>query len=368
MKIGIFGGTFAPPHNAHKEMLLCSISQLCLDKVFVLPCGNPPHKTTDTPKRHRKALTELAFSEIDKVIIDYYEMNKRGQSYTLLTLKHYIKLFPGDELYLIIGGDSLRDFALWRFPQQIADIATLAVVGRSDIDLDANIERIKQQFNARIVKVNMVANDISSTRIRVAYQFNLPQDLVSSQVDRYIKDNNLYASYAPKMAKLRRNLDQERYLHSFFTTIAGLSLPSNIEKERVFLACALHDCAKNISQDEWKKYGFTNPNNCSAKVVHAELGAIVARVDYGITDQEILDAIKYHTTARANMTQLDKVVYIADKVEESREYPTKHLFANTLDQTFVNVFKEAVEATLRKTNQLGIFTQQAIEYYLKEKI
>jgi len=134
----------------------------------------------------------------------------------------------------------------------------------------------------------------------------------------------------------------------------------------VFLACALHDCAKYIGKDKYPVYGFSNDDNLPEPVVHAFLGAKVARQDFGIEDKMVLDAIEFHTTARPNMTELDMIVYVADKTEKSRPFPTAHLFAPTLKETFFNTMVEAYEILKSRYMSVSPLTEQAIRYYEKQ--
>ena len=128
MKIGIFGGTFNPPHNTHVDIVKTAKEQLALDEVLVVPCGDPPHKTCEVDGSVRFELAKLAFGGL--ATLDDYELNKDGKSYTVETLRHVAELHPNAELYLIIGGDSLKNFGKWYRPAEIAELCTLAVASR----------------------------------------------------------------------------------------------------------------------------------------------------------------------------------------------------------------------------------------------
>ena len=92
MKIGLFGGTFNPPHTTHVNIAKAAIEQLGLDKLVVMPCGDPPHKQVDVDKTTRFKLTTLAFQDFAKV--SDYELNKDGKSYTVDTLRYVKGLYP----------------------------------------------------------------------------------------------------------------------------------------------------------------------------------------------------------------------------------------------------------------------------------
>lgn len=123
-------------------------------------------------------------------------------------------------------------------------------------------------------------------------------------------------------AKLKNELKPERYQHTLRTVLTAqeLCFGTAADREKVFVAALLHDCAKYKSPtSEQKKMldGFLGYD----KIIHAPLGVLVAKEEYGITDETVLNAIKYHTTGRENMTAEEKIVCLADAIEDGREYP-----------------------------------------------
>ncbi|MDD3831463.1 MAG: nicotinate (nicotinamide) nucleotide adenylyltransferase [Clostridia bacterium] len=372
MRIGLFGGTFAPPHNTHVEIVDKSIKQLKLDKIYVMPCGIPPHKTTNTSVQDRLAMTELAFAHLPRVVVDDYEINKPTVGYTYQSLEYLKDMYPLDTLYLIIGGDSFDAFESWEKPERIAQLAILAICERQGIDVDFNKRagEIINKYRATVVRVKVNQSMISSTLIRTDYQFgNIPNLYVPTRVDAYICYNNLYSQHRDKVEMVRALLTDDKFTHTYGVVITGLAVGKGmVDEDKIFLACLLHDCAKYIKKDQYAKYGFVPPAGMPNSIIHGPLGARVANKLFGITDEEILDAIYYHTMARANMTMLDKIVYIADKIEPNRNYPTNHLAGSTLDQTFVNVLREVVRVEKDKNHDLSLAdTQSAIWQYLTDK-
>lgn len=375
MKIGIFGGTFAPPHNTHIEMAKESLLQLELDKLFVLPCGFPPHKFSATYKFDRLEMTRLAFCGLNNTFVDTYEIDRGGKNYSYETLLHFKELYPLAQLYFIIGGDSLRDFPQWKNPQIIADNATLAVCRRKGLDFLPYAEKARQNYNAKIKEVRITQSDISSRAVRCDLEFfnalsfvpvaagKNSLDLIPQSVMEYINQKGLYKEHFDDIKKLALTLEQERLSHTYHVIQTALALPSGIEEEKVFTAALLHDCAKQIKKERWGQYGFEN--NCCGKVAHAKLGALVAQKDFGVIDKEILDAIYYHTTARPAMTALDMTIYIADKLEPSREYPVSHLFKESLEETFLVTFKEALQKLKARGGEIDSLSLDAEAFYFK---
>ena len=364
MKVGIFGGTFNPPHKTHLQIAKTAIQQLGLDKLLVFPCGNPPHKSCDVDACHRLQMTRLAFAHLPQVVVDDYEISADGKSYTAKTLQYVKSIYPDAELYLIMGADSLNYLQDWYQPQTILKLSQVLVYGRSGFDLQHEVQTQSQRFGAKFICLDGIQTGDNSTQIRLNYQFGMPQISVVESVDNYVKANGLYQEFLPLCTKLKGYLKPSRLSHTYYVVKAGLQIKSNCPADQVFVACALHDVAKYVAPTDYSKYNF-DAGDMPPSVVHAFLGEKVAAQDFGITDRQILDAIKYHTTARPNMTELDMVVYVADKIEESRPYPINHLFAPTLLQTFYNVLIEASEVVAQSGKQIHPLTSQAVDFYTK---
>lgn len=363
MKIGLFGGTFNPPHNTHLSIVVAAREQLALNKLIVMPCGDPPHKSVDVDKDTRMKLTRLAFDGIAEV--SDYELNKAGKSYTLDTLRYLKELYPDSELYLIIGGDSLVNFGKWHCPKEIATLCTLVTADRGRKTSIATVRRIERDYGAKVMRLNLKANSVNSTEIRLRYEFGLSNtDSVPPQVEQFILQHGLYAKHRQMVDKLHTYLKPERFSHTFYVVKRGLELATEDEKEKVFTACLLHDCAKYVSPTDYNKYGFSKPDDMPNSVVHSFLGVEVAKRDFGVNDQEVLDAIAYHTTGRPKMSRLEKIVYVADKTEDSRPYPLSHLKRGSLDDMFVKCLVEAYEVCLeRHCDSVCPLSEQTIDYY-----
>ena len=371
-KVGILGGTFNPVHNEHIALVLSAIKELELDKLLVMPTYISPHKT-DLPAsaEHRLAMLKLAFSGVDKVEVSDYEIEKQGKSYTYQTVEHFYK--EDQQLYFIMGGDMLVDFKNWKYPERILDKCTLAVFSRQNFGADFEKEReyFIKTFNKDFLKLNYIGKDASSTKIRTYAKLGLEiDDLTDKKVADYIKENQIYESDVYQLFVMN-NLPQKRLKHTADVVICALKKAKQVglDNERVSLACTLHDLAKYMDYTSFN--GFNLPQGVPKPVVHAFLGAFVAEKHLKIQDQEIIDAIRYHTSGKANMTDLAKLVFVADMLEEGRSYDgvekLREIYENSdLDTAFIECLKEEYVHLLNKGQEIYIETKNAYDYYIKQ--
>jgi len=188
-RIGIFGGTFDPPHKGHIAIAEQAKRQLGLDCVWFIPAYIPPHKHQHSPTsaQHRLKMIKLAVSGRKKFKISAIELKRRGISYTIDTLKVFKQQFPEAELVLIIGADNLSQFNAWKSPRTILQLASLAVYKRKGFNpslKDSAIDFI-------LLKGRMLR--VSSTEIRNRIEKGLPiRALVPNPIVLYIKRHSLY--------------------------------------------------------------------------------------------------------------------------------------------------------------------------------
>ncbi|MCQ2399498.1 MAG: nicotinate (nicotinamide) nucleotide adenylyltransferase, partial [Clostridia bacterium] len=163
MKIGIFGGTFDPVHNEHVNTVKTAIKELGLDRLYVIPAYVSPFKrgVTVTSPADRMEMVRLAFKDAgEKVIVSDYEIEKGGSSYTYETVLYLKKFFPHDNLYLIVGGDSLSTFRTWCKPEVIMKNADLAVVDRNFnyTALETERKKFRHAFGKEFIKLEYVGS------------------------------------------------------------------------------------------------------------------------------------------------------------------------------------------------------------------
>jgi nicotinate-nucleotide adenylyltransferase len=197
-RLGILGGTFDPPHIAHLVMADQARSQLNLSRVLVVLAGQPPHKLGRpvTPTEHRLVMTQLAIADDPNLVLSRVDVDRPGPHYTADTLAVLRAAHPEDELYLLIGSDSLRDLRTWRDPVRIVAQARLAVMRRPDAEPDMRaLEAALPGISARVEWVDTPWLDISSSDIQRRVRAGLSiRHLVSTAVERYIVEHGLYCS------------------------------------------------------------------------------------------------------------------------------------------------------------------------------
>ena len=189
MKIGIFGGSFNPPHVMHKNLALYLIKNKYLDKVIYVPTGNKYVKEDLIDVKYRLEMLKLMVANTKNLEISAYEM-QNSLIYTYQTLDHFKKLYPNDEIHFICGSDNLREIKSWKNYKYILDNYKLLVVKRSNDDIEKMVGNLKSK---NVIAVNILCNiPISSSIIRKNIKLNQNFEGVDLKVKKYIEKKNLY--------------------------------------------------------------------------------------------------------------------------------------------------------------------------------
>lgn len=193
MRLGLFGGTFDPIHLGHLILAEACREACALEKVWFVVSGTPPHKRGErTAVQHRLEMTRIAIAGHTAFEVSEIESNSRVPTYSFETLEQVRANQPSDELFFLIGADSLADFATWRRPDRIAELATIVVVNRPGVDRAATSPPLGPHARP-IVDVLVPPIGISSTdlRRRVAegksIRYRVPRG-----VEAYIAEHGLY--------------------------------------------------------------------------------------------------------------------------------------------------------------------------------
>ena len=344
MNIGIYGGTFDPPHIGHVTAAKAAMEVLGLDKLVLVPDAQPPHKVLPeggAAPRQRYDMAVLATAALGKrAEVSDMELRRSGVSYTADTLAALREQYPDDTLYLLMGSDMFLSLHNWRRPEAIMAMAHIAPFSREAEDesaaFAAQSARLEREFGAQVTVVpNPQVVELSSTEVRAALAQGGGEDLLPPPVWGYIRREHLYGTHTDLThltpEELRpialSYLKPKRMPHVLGTEgeAAKLARRFGADETKARVAGLLHDCTKKLGMAEQlalcKQYGIRlDPLEQKVlKLLHAKTGAAIARHVYGV-DDEVYQAILYHTTGRANMTLLEKILYLADYIEPSREF------------------------------------------------
>ncbi len=340
-RVGIFGGSFNPPHLGHMLAVREFQKKLGLDLVLLIPASIPPHKELSSNSPDAKArleMTRLAAQDIENTQVLDIELTRHGASYTADTLRELRVRYPNDELFLMMGTDTFFSFEKWYHPERITQIATLAVVHRnadSTQQLADCALRLREKFGARIEMVENEYLPHSSTSVRAMLAFGCADEYLAPQVVEYIKNNRLYyVGEDLKRLPFERLREVSLSLHAAKRVRHVIGCSQTAEDLAKFYgedltvarrAGILHDITKALNAEEQlhlcEKYDiilnqFEREN---PKLLHAKTGATIARYVFG-EDDAVHRAINWHTTGRAQMSMMEKIIYLADYMEPNRDF------------------------------------------------
>lgn len=338
-RIGIFGGSFNPPHLGHILAAKEFYDQLSLDQLILIPAGDPPHKklSSNSPTAvQRLEMTRLAARDLENALVSDVEICREGLSYTADTIETLRKSYPNDELFLLMGTDMFYSFANWFEPERIVREATVAVA-RRDAEPEQKIQACAKELEEKLgAKIAFVRNEYlphSSTSVRAMIVFGCAESYLAPQVLAYIREQGLY--YTGENLK---GLDYEelsevstalhkakRVPHVLGCSETALELAKlyGADPTNAHRAGILHDITKALNGEEQLKLCETYDMILSSferehpKLLHAKTGAEVAKRIFGENDA-VVEAIRWHTTGRAEMSLLEQIVYLADYMEPNR--------------------------------------------------
>ncbi len=371
-KIGVFGGSFNPVHNGHLLLAEHAAEQLGIDRVLFMIDRIPPHKTLaeGADDEQRLAILRISVSDHPNFTVDTMELEREGTSYTVDTLRALKLRYPDSDLYFFMGSDMLNSFLSWRCPDEIAKLAVLVctVRGGQSGGEEESAELLRKQLGANVILLKEVS-DLSSTTIRDRIHDALPiSGMLPDKAAHYIYLHGCYqpTELKPIYDRLQSDLKPQRMEHTAYVleTAIGLAARFGADPKKARIAALLHDCAKYLPEDELLSFADTEPP--MLPILHAPAGADRAKRVYRVDDPAVLRAIRLHTTGDADMTPLDKIVYLADMIEPSRNFEGVDIIRNaaTLDEMMRLALSRSIwyikergnpihPATLRALNSLG---------------
>lgn len=350
MKIGIYGGTFDPPHLGHMKAAQQIKDHLGLDKLILVPAKQPPHKElaqSSACPEDRLKMTALMADGIlptGSVVTDDCELVREGKSYTADTVEALAARYPDDEFWLVMGSDMFQSFHTWRDPERICALAGVCGFTRTSqegtLRLEQQADYLRRIYGAKTAVLDLPEDvDVSSSDIRrLLEEKNISgaSAFLWSQVTGYIIRRGLYGVHLDLA-----HLSDEQLRAVSYSMMYAKRIPhvQGTEEEAVKLAqrwggdislarraAILHDCTKYYTVEEHfalcEKYHVELDalERQSEKLLHAKTGAALACHVFG-QPEEVQAAIYYHTTGKGDMTVLEKILYLADYMEPHRDFP-----------------------------------------------
>lgn len=369
-RIGLFGGTFNPPHIAHLRLAEKAIEGAGLDRMIIMPAFLPPHKASDRLLKgeDRLELCRRTFCGAKYEISDL-ELRRKGKSYTVKTIEQLRKLYPDDEFFLVIGSDMLLSFDKWYRYEDILNCASLCVMTReksvSRKTLSEYCKSVLKLPENRFIILECEAFELSSTEVRQkAMEGRNLSDMLTEKANEYIKEKAFYSanptdSYENIKALLRERLDENRYIHSLGVAESAKELADlyGADENKAYLAGLLHDITKNETKERQLKLFesdgiiLSQVEKNNPKLWHAMTAPVYIKNKLGITDEEILSAVRYHTTGKAGMSLLEKIVYIADYISAERDYPDVDVMRSLSKISLEKAALYSLKYTLKKLSK-----------------
>lgn len=340
-RIGIFGGSFDPPHLGHMLAVQEFREKLALDLILLIPAGDPPHKALPrnaASPEDRLAMCRLAAEGQPWIQVLDLELRREGKSYTADTVEALRAQYPEDELFLLMGTDMFLSFGSWFAPERITAQTKLVVAHREKDDparLHACRDQLREKFGAETIFVENRFLPHSSTSVRAMLAFGAGEDYLAPVVLDYIRSHGLFYTGADlkqldfaDLSAVSLSLHKpKRMAH-----VVGCSQTARLLAQRwgadatdAARAGILHDVTKALNSQEQLKlcesYGMILDNfeRENPKLLHARTGAAVAARVFG-ESATVCEAIRYHTTGKADMTTLEKIIYLADYMEPNRDF------------------------------------------------
>jgi len=304
----------------------------------------------------RLEMCRLAFAGDPRVEISDLELKREGKSYTVDTLRELKAFYPDDELYFIFGSDMLETFMQWYRWEEILTLARICACSREK-GFRPDLSGYSEEQKKRIVFLDVEPMELSSTELRSMDFANPDPSKINPAVAKYIVGKGLYDDGMGQYRKiLKEKLDEFRLFHSECVSESAATLAEKYgaDPQKARLAGLLHDVMKNASVAEHLEYieSLSAVESSNLKVWHQMSGEGFLRSNKIVEDEEILSAVRWHTTGRAGMSLLEKIVYVADFISADRDYKdvevVRKLASISLEHAILYTSRYTVEKLVSK--------------------
>ncbi|MFA6796260.1 MAG: nicotinate (nicotinamide) nucleotide adenylyltransferase [Bacilli bacterium] len=365
-KIILFGGSFDPIHNGHLKVAQTALEALKADKVIFVLSKNPQYKKV-SDMTNRLNMLKLAISGREKFVIDEYELKCDEQyTYSINTVKHFLKVYPRDkyELFFLIGFDEVNFLNKWHEIDELSNLIQFVAVARPGYP--KNHELIKK-YNVKVI--SDMSYNLSSTSIRSFISFDMPKPVID-----YLIEHELYFV---KMVKPYYSSERYKHAVSVANLAYDIALANKKDPGLAYLAGYLHDIGKASTDKELEKasndkYGkFFKGGIIPPTVMHQFTGALILENYFNIRDKMLIEAVRYHTSGKKHMCWLSKIIYAADKLDPLRPYDSSDMIRRMkkdYKSGFVYVLREnkkIIEKMHPGAVENNLLSIQCFDYYLK---
>ena len=373
-RIGIYGGSFNPPHIGHIQAAKQAVEALKLDKLIVIPAGVAPHKqmpgNSPSPQQ-RLDMLRLTLADCPQIEVSDLELRREGPSYTYETILQLRAIYPEACLILFMGTDMFLSLESWKHPEIILENATLGVFYRGDKGEAQAIEAKKAELEQQGAKVELVQNvaiPISSTQMRRLLAFRCAAAFLPEGVLDYIREYRLYDTRTDWKNLPMDRLEQvvvsllkpNRVAHVLGCRDTAVELARHWGADETDAARAgiLHDITKAIDGPLQltlcEAYGkiLSDFSRRYPKTLHALTGSLVAKRIFG-ENEAVVSAIEHHTTGKADMNLLEKIIYVADYMEPNRNFPGVEKLRELAFSDIDAALKLGLEMTLEHLKRQG---------------
>ncbi len=385
-RIGIFGGTFNPPHLGHVQAAAQAIHALHLDRLLLMPNLQAPHKQlpSDMPTpEQRMEMLRLAAEGPQMEVCDL-ELKRPGPSYSYETVLQLREAYPDAQLVLLMGSDMFLNFHTWKNPGLILENCSIGVFSRGLTAEEEAMKRLQTQYQEMGHQVQLLHNpvlDISSTQLRRLLVFRGASAFLPEKVEAYIRDQGLYGTGKDYRNLPAQELEQEvvkllkadRVAHVLGCRDAAVSLAERwgADSTDARRAALLHDITKaldgRLQLELCRAYGVELDEFSLQypKTLHALTGSLVADRIFG-ENRAVVDAICCHTTGKADMTLLDKIIYVADYMEPNRNFPgveeLRRLTEVDMTQALICGLKMTIDVLKKQGSDISPGSREALEF------
>ena len=362
-RVLLFGGSYNPIHQGHINAAIYASSFLNVDEVWLIPRKYNYDGSLLLDGKHRVNMINMAIDQLENFKVCDIELKDRKKEliYTYNTAVKLTRKYKDIEFYFLIGADQVNNLKRWYNIDKLTKLFKFVCFKRPGYILN---EDICKEYNVQLIEGNQI--DMSSTLVRKGVF-----DKIDADIQQYIKDEQLYLK-----ERVMPCLPENRFIHVLSTARLAKRIAKElgVDTNKAYVAGILHDIAKGLTHDEIEyivRKHYPSKVSLPSFAYHAYASEYIAIHQFGIKDKQILKAIRNHVIANKQMSKLDKIIYCADKLEETRRFAhlvndIRELAFKDIDKCFILTMERQIEAFKNDTKEVNPTIHKMVKYY-KEK-